>query len=121
MNASGRAVGSLTRRFGLAPGRLVVVLDDVELPLGRVRIRKGGRDGGHRGLRSIIATVGSEDIPRIRVGVGACPPGQSLADFVLSAFDDDDRDAVHGLVVRAADAVECLLADGADQAMNRFN
>jgi peptidyl-tRNA hydrolase, PTH1 family len=120
MNASGEAVGRIAAFFKIEPGDLLVVVDEVQLPLGRLRLRSSGSAGGHNGLKSVIAHVGS-DFPRLRIGVGRGDPRWDLADHVLSPFQDDEREAAAQAVSRAADAVETFLEDGIGQAMNRFN
>ena len=123
MNNSGEAVREALEKFGVEAGSLLIVLDDVALPLGTLRIRPAGSDGGHNGLYSIIADVGTEEIPRLRCGIGPndTVPGRDMADFVLSPFRKDERAAVDGMIVRAADAVTEFAAGGISSAMNRFN
>lgn len=119
MNLSGEAVGALARRYRLDPADIIVVCDDVNLPLGRLRIRARGSAGGHKGLHSIIRSLGTGDYPRVRVGIGS--PERDMVDFVLSRFRRDERKVVLEAVGRAADAVEAVLAEGIESAMNRFN
>ena len=119
MNLSGEAVGALVRRYRIDPSDIIVIADDVNLPLGRLRIRAGGSSGGHKGLRSIIHSLGMEDFPRIRVGIGS-PKGE-MVDFVLSRFHKSERGVVDEAVNRAADAVEAILSEGIEPTMNRFN
>lgn len=121
MNRSGSALGPLMRRKGLAPSDLIVVLDDVELETGQIRIRKGGGAGGHNGLRSVIDSLGTEDFVRLRFGVGPRPPQVDLVNYVLGRFRAGEREVVGPAVQRAADAVESIISDGADRAMNAFN
>jgi PTH1 family peptidyl-tRNA hydrolase len=122
MNASGDAVGSLVRRHGVTADGLVVVLDDADLPLGRIRIRPQGGAGGHRGLASIIGAVGTEAFPRIRVGIGRRGEAQdALVEHVLTPFDADGRSVAGEAVARAAEAVLWLVEHGVASAMNRFN
>jgi len=97
------------------------VADDVNLPLGRLRLRARGTDGGHNGFKSIIERLGTAEFPRLRVGVGRGDPRRGLADHVLARFDDDERDEVEQATTRAADAVETFLAEGLEAAMNRYN
>ena len=101
-------------------GRMIVVVDDVALPLGRLRLRLGGSAGGHNGLKSVIQHVGTE-FPRLRIGIGLGDARWDLADHVLSRFDTSERDLVSDAVVRAADAVELFVSDGLQSAMNQFN
>lgn len=121
MNLSGRAGLHLTRTLGIPVTDVVVVHDDSDLPLGRLRVRRGGSAGGHNGVRSLIASWQSPDFIRVRVGIGRPPPGVDLADYDLSPFDADEQDRVAEVVERAADAVVAVLCEGLDQAMNRFN
>ena len=122
MNLSGEAVGEAARFYKIAPDHVLVFSDDVDLPLGKLRIRTGGSAGGHNGLKSIIQHLGSDQFPRLKVGVGGKPhPDYDMADWVLSKFQGEDRKLMDETVKRAADAVECLLKDGPQKAMNRFN
>lgn len=121
MNLSGEAVSGLARYFRVDPPDMLVVADDVNLPLGRLRLRARGSAGGHNGFRSIIGLLGSEEFPRLRIGVGRGDPRRELADHVLARFDADEAGAVVESVARAADAVECFIAEGIEAAMNRFN
>ena len=122
MNLSGEAVGEAARFYKIPPERVLVISDDVSLPVGRLRIRKGGSAGGHNGLKSIIQHLGTDQFPRLRVGVGQKPhPDYDLADWVLGKFQGEDKKAMDAAIQRAADGVECLLKEGLDRAMNRFN
>lgn len=121
MNLSGEAVAGLAHFFKVGTPDILVVADDVNLPLGRLRLRARGSAGGHNGFRSIIGLLGTEEFPRLRVGVGRGDPRRELADHVLARFDADEAGAVVESVARAADAVECFIAEGIEAAMNRFN
>ena len=122
MNLSGEAVRQAAEFYKIPPERVLVISDDVSLPVGKLRIRKGGSAGGHNGLKSIIAQLGSDRFPRLKIGVGEKPhPDYDMADWVLSKFAGADRQMIEEAMKRAAAAVECLLRDGADQAMNKFN
>jgi PTH1 family peptidyl-tRNA hydrolase len=121
MNLSGQAVGELARFYRIDPPAILAVVDDVNLPLGRLRLRMGGSAGGHNGLKSLIEHLGTVEFPRLRVGVGRGDPRRDLADHVLARFDPDEEDSVNEAVARAADAVETFLAEGILAAMNRFN
>ncbi|HEY3383425.1 MAG TPA: aminoacyl-tRNA hydrolase [Vicinamibacterales bacterium] len=121
MNLSGFAVSELARYFRIAIGDLLVVADDVNLPLGRLRVRPGGSAGGHNGLRSIIEQLGTQEFARLRVGVGRGDPRRDLADYVLAGFDADERPVVTESIGRAADASEMFVAEGIERVMNRFN
>lgn len=120
MNASGEAVGRIGGFFKIDPRDLLVVVDEVQLPLGRLRLRSSGSAGGHNGLKSVIAHVGS-DFPRLRIGVGRGDPRWDLADHVLSPFQSDELEAAAIAITRSADAVEAFLEEGIGPAMNRFN
>ena len=122
MNLSGEAVGEAARFYKLAPDHVLVISDDVDLPLGKLRIRAGGSAGGHNGLKSIIQHLGSYLFPRLKVGVGGKPhPDYDMADWVLGKLQGEDKKVMDEAVRRAADGVECLLGEGAQRAMNRFN
>jgi PTH1 family peptidyl-tRNA hydrolase len=121
MNASGEAIREWQDRHGLDAGELLVVSDDVYLPLGTLRLRAGGSSGGHRGLESIESTVGHRDYARLRVGVGAAESSEALKEHVLEEFAPEELPALEEAIRRAADAVECWLAEGTLAAMNRFN
>ena len=122
MNLSGEAVGEAARFYKLDPAHVLVVSDDVDLPLGKLRIRTGGSAGGHNGLKSIIQHLGSDQFPRLKVGVGGKPhPDYDMADWVLGKLQGEDKKVMDQAVKRAADAVECFLRDGPQKAMNRFN
>jgi PTH1 family peptidyl-tRNA hydrolase len=121
MNRSGVAVERVLAGRGAALSDLVVVLDDVALDLGTLRVRERGSHGGHNGLRSLIEMLGSDDFPRLRVGIRKGEVHEDLAEYVLSEFPEEDVLVVQEMVGLAGDAVECLLRDGAAEAMNRFN
>jgi peptidyl-tRNA hydrolase, PTH1 family len=123
MNDSGRSVSPLVRRYGITDlARLVVVHDELDLPLGTVRVKAGGGLAGHNGLRSIKAHLHSDAFTRVRVGIGKPPGGKDKgADHVLSAPGKRDREELKVSVEVAADAVECILAEGVPAAQNRFN
>ena len=122
MNLSGDAVGAAARFYKIPPEHILVVSDEVNLPVGKLRIRTKGSAGGHNGLKSIIAALGSEDFPRIRLGVGAPPhPDYDMADWVLSVFRGQDAEDMAQAASRAAEAVECYLEKGPDKAMNLYN
>jgi len=121
MNASGVAVREALSRFGAAPEDLLVIVDDVQLPLGRIRIRRKGSDGGHNGLLSIIECLGTSAFPRLRLGVGAPPEGEEMIGYVLGVFAPHEQGAVSEMVGRAADALRVVLREGIEKAMNEFN
>lgn len=122
MNLSGEAAAEALRFYKLAPERVIVVSDDVALPIGKMRIRKSGSAGGHNGLKSIIACLGSDAFLRIRMGVGAVPhPDYDMADWVLGTFKNQDAEDMQALARKVPDAIRCLVEEGADRAMNKFN
>ncbi len=121
MNNSGEAVEYLLARFGGGGGNLLVIYDEMALLPGRIRLRAAGGDAGHNGIRSIIQAVRGTGFPRLRIGIGAPPPGQVPRDYVLSRFDAGEGELIGGAVERAAAAVRCLLEENIDAAMNRFN
>jgi PTH1 family peptidyl-tRNA hydrolase len=121
MNRSGVAVEEVLGASGRGPQDVIVVVDDVALPLGTLRFRERGSHGGHNGLRSLVDVLGTEEFARLRVGIQKDEPGGDLADYVLSEFPEDDVLVVQEVVGRAADAVECYLREGAAAVMNRFN
>jgi PTH1 family peptidyl-tRNA hydrolase len=121
MNLSGEAVGGLVRYYKLAIEDLLVVCDDVNLPLGRLRIRGSGTEGGHNGLRSVASHLGTIDYARLRIGVGRGDARRDLANHVLARFEPDEQAGMEDAVSRAADAVETWVSDGLAVTMNRFN
>lgn len=121
MNLSGESVAPLMRKFSLTPEAVLVVTDDLDLPVGRIRIRKSGSPGGHNGLKSLVEHLDTEDFPRVRIGVGRPRPDVRVIDHVLTPFEAEEEPIIDAAVDRAADAVEDFLADGADAAMSRFN
>ena len=122
MNLSGEAVAQAVSFYKLAPDHVIVVSDEVALPIGKLRIRTKGSAGGHNGLKNIIALLGTDQFPRIRIGVGAAPhPDYDMADWVLSSFKGKDAEDILAAAARAAEAVECYITKGADRAMNLDN
>ncbi len=121
MNLSGMAVRELAARFAAAPEETLVVVDDVALPWGTLRIREHGSAGGHNGLKSIVGALGTDLFPRVRIGIKPEHPVADLASYVLSPIRKSEREAAAAMVEAAADAVEIILGDGLMQAMNRFN
>lgn len=122
MNLSGEAVGEAARFYKIPPEHIIVVSDEMALPVGKLRIRKKGSAGGHNGLKNIIAHLGTEEFPRIRLGVGAPPhPDYDVKDWVLSSFKNQDAEDMAAAAARAGEAAECYIAEGADRAMNKFN
>lgn len=121
MNLSGQAVVGLCGFYKIEPADILVVTDDVALPVGRLRARRDGGAGGHNGLKSIIQSLATQAFPRMRVGVGRGDSRRDLADHVLGRFEPDERDTVSAAVLRAADATEVFLSDGIERVMNVFN
>ncbi len=121
MNLSGRPVGELVRYYRIPLDQVLVVVDDVNLPLGRLRARARGSDGGHHGLRSVLEALGTPAVARLRLGVGRGDPARELADHVLARFDPDERPQVAAMVEAAADAAELFCAEGIGAVMNRYN
>ena len=120
MNRSGEPVRSLMGYFKLELDKVVVVHDDLDLPHGRVQLKRGGGHGGHNGLRDIAKHAGSDTL-RVRVGIGRPPEGWATADYVLGKWSITEQGTIPSIVDRAADAIECLLREGLDGAMNQFN
>jgi PTH1 family peptidyl-tRNA hydrolase len=121
MNVSGGPVAGLLRYYGVEPSDLVVVHDDLDLGFGVVRLKQGGGEGGHNGLRSISGSIGTKDYLRVRFGIGRPPGRQDPADFVLKRFSGAERKELEFAVDLAADAAEALLRDGLEPAQNRFH
>lgn len=122
MNLSGDAVAQAARFYKIPPEHVIVVSDEISLPIGKLRIRTKGSAGGHNGLKDIIAKLGTDAFPRIRIGVGAPPhPDYDMADWVLSTFKNQDAEDMLAAAERAAQAAQCYITQGADRAMNRFN
>ena len=122
MNLSGESVRALADFYKIDPEEeLIVVYDDISLEPGQLRIRGKGSAGGHNGVKSLIAHLGTQVFKRVKVGVGEKPQGYDLADYVLGHFAKDERQMVEDALVRAADAVVCMMTDGMDHAMNEYN
>lgn len=122
MNLSGESLRECVNYYKLDPEtQMIVIYDDIDLEPGQIRIRKKGSAGGHNGIKSIIAQLGTQNFYRIKVGVGAKPKGWDLADYVLGRFSSDERIAVDKAICDAADAVEMILRDGIESAMNHYN
>lgn len=121
MNESGRAVRRVCAHFDLTPSDLLVIYDDINIDLGMLRLRREGSSGGHKGMQSVIDHLGTEQIPRLRLGIGRLPPEAEARGFVLSPFAPDEEEAAEELVHQATDAAESVLAEGMEAAMRRFN
>lgn len=120
MNNSGQAIGELTRYFKIGIGDMLVIVDDVQLPLGRIRARARGSAGGHNGLKSAIAHVGDQ-FARLRLGVGRGEQQRNLADHVLARFDSDEAAEAARMIARAADAADTFITSGIEAVMNGYN
>ncbi len=128
VNLSGKAVGCLVNKYGISLNNLLVIYDELDLPLGKIRLRRSGGSGGHNGMKSIISALGSEDFPRIRVGIGR-PQVEGLSNtdedvivkYVLSGFTPQEEELIKPAIATVAEAVDCFLAQGIEVAMNRFN
>ena len=122
MNLSGRSVLQLSAYYSIPPQRIIVLFDDISLEPGRLRIRAEGSAGGHNGIKSIISELGSQDFPRVKIGVGGKPhPDADLADWVLSGFTAQEEKALSAALERTADAALCIIEKGVPEASNRFN
>jgi PTH1 family peptidyl-tRNA hydrolase len=121
MNLSGDAVAAMARYYKVETPDLLIVCDDVNLPLGRLRVRGSGTEGGHNGLRSVAAMLGTIDYPRLRIGVGRGDLRRDMADHVLAMFEPEEESGIEAAVARAADAVETWIDDGLAKTMNVFN
>ena len=122
MNLSGRSVLQLSAYFHVPPQRIIVMFDDISLEPGRLRIRADGSAGGHNGIKSIIQELGSQEFPRVKIGVGAKPhPEQDLADWVLSSFSAGEEKALSASLPQAGSAALCIMDKGVPEAANRFN
>ena len=128
MNLSGQSVNRLMHNFKLQPDDIIVIHDDMDLPLGKVRIRAGGSSGGHKGINSIIQEIGTRDFIRIKIGIGrpdsndghSCDE-EDIVDFVLSNFNSDEKKQLEPSISKVSDALRCLITEGLEAAMNRFN
>ncbi len=122
MNASGEAVAEAARFYKIPPERILVVFDDISLDVGRTRIRRSGSHGGHNGIKSIIACLGSDKFPRVKIGVGKKPhPDYDLADWVLSVFRKEELEGLKNAVEHSIEAVKLIVDGQIDEAMNRYN
>jgi PTH1 family peptidyl-tRNA hydrolase len=121
MNLSGDAVAALARYFDIAPADLLVVIDEAALPFGRLRARARGSAGGHNGLKSVVDRLGTQEFPRLRLGIGRGDARRDLADYVTSKFEPGERAELETFIARAADAAEMFAVEGIEQVMNRYN
>ncbi len=122
MNLSGESVGQAAKFYKVSPEHIIVISDEVALPVGKLRIRKSGSAGGHNGLKNIIQHLGTDRFPRMRMGVGSAPhPDYDMADWVLGTFKNKDAEDMAALAEKVSDAVQCYIKEGPDRAMNKFN
>jgi PTH1 family peptidyl-tRNA hydrolase len=121
MNLSGEAVRAMLQFYKLPPSEIIVVFDDVSLPVGDVRVRERGSAGGQNGMKSIIENLKTDEFTRVRIGIGAKPDGWDLKDYVLSRFRNDEWEAMINGITQAGDAVQTCVRDGVVAAMNKFN
>lgn len=121
MNLSGQSAGQIARFYKLEPAQCLVIVDDIALEIGRLRLRKSGSAGGHNGLKSLITHFQTDIFPRLRIGVGEVTGGNDLADHVLSPFSKSDREKIEPVLDRAAEAVEYTCSSGVESAMNLYN
>ena len=121
VNDSGKSVRNILRKFNAEPDRLLLIVDDMDLKIGRLRLRAGGSSGGHNGLKSVRQVTGTDDFPRLRIGVGRPPAGSDPIQHVLGRFRPDEREIIESAVSRAADAVEAIQREGLDKAMETYN
>ncbi len=121
VNESGMAVGPLSEEVGVAPSRTIVVYDDLDLPPGQIRLRPSGGAGGHRGMASVLGALGTEEVPRLRIGIGRPPDGIDPVAYVLAKLSDAERELMGRASDRAVDALEAVVAEGLETAMSRHN
>lgn len=121
MNLSGESVRELVDFYKVTPQEIIVIYDDISLDVGQLRLRKQGSAGGHNGIKNIIAHLGTQEFPRIKVGVGDKPKGWDLADYVLSRFPAEEQPIIRDAMKNASDAVKTILTEGMDSAMNLYN
>lgn len=121
MNRSGEEVAAWVRRHRVPRGSILLVYDEISLPLGRIRLRLSGSSGGHLGMRSVIESLGSQDIPRLRLGVGPVPEGQDAAEFVLSPFSRKEMAVVEEVLEKSLEAVRTAVQEGFEKAMSLYN
>lgn len=121
MNLSGESVRELVEWYKVPVDSVIVIYDDIDLALGKIRIRPGGSSGTHNGMRSVIYQLQDDSFPRIRIGVGRPPEEWNLVDFVLGSFGGEERPVIKESIIKAADAVAAIISSGTDTAMNKFN
>ena len=121
MNNSGECVGPLMRWYKLEPEDIMAAHDDMDIPIGTIRIRKKGSAGGHNGIKSLLIHIGSENFGRLRIGIGRPQPGWSVINHVLAKFNDQEQEKIGDAIKQLIPAVECMVLEGPDMAMNKFN
>ena len=121
VNDSGKSVRQILKKFNADPDRLLLIVDDMDLKIGRLRLRVGGSSGGHNGLKSVRQVIGTDEFPRLRIGVGRPPAGSDPIQHVLGRFHPDERELIEAAISRAADAVEAIQREGLAKAMETFN
>lgn len=121
MNLSGESIRSIADYYKIDPEDIIIAFDDISLEVGQIRIRRKGSAGGHNGIKNIIAHLGTNEFPRVKVGVGAKPEGGDLVRHVLGRFSREDEKVIGEVLDRAVEAVEMIVSDGVDAAMNRYN
>jgi PTH1 family peptidyl-tRNA hydrolase len=121
MNESGHEVASQAKRNGITPDQILVVLDEFQIPLRQVKILKSGSDGGHNGLKSVLACLGTHDVPRMRIGIGPLPQGELSANFVLGRFTKAEQKILDEVIPKLEEAAALTVTQGLDASMNKFN
>ncbi|MCH9010863.1 MAG: aminoacyl-tRNA hydrolase, partial [Chloroflexi bacterium] len=121
VNRSGQAVSYLLTRFGVTPEKLLIIYDEIALPLGKIRLRPTGSAGGHNGIKSIIEATGTQDFPRLRFGVDRPPNGEDQIAYVIGTLSDEEQKVADEVIVRVAESVSSLLTVGIERTMNKFN
>ncbi len=121
MNLSGNAVSRVARLYKLKPEQILIIYDDIDLPVGKIRFRANGSAGGHNGIKSIIEYLGTKEFPRLKIGIGSAAGKGGMVDHVLGKFDKEEWAKLEKVLANAEDGVNCVLSSGLDTAMNRFN
>jgi PTH1 family peptidyl-tRNA hydrolase len=127
VNLSGKSVAGLVHKHDISLSDLLVIYDDLDLPLGKIRLRQSGSSGGHKGMNSIISALGSEDFPRIRVGIGRPQVEEqsmsedAIVNYVLSDFSPQEEAVIKSVIVKVSEAIDCFLTEGIEAAMSKFN
>lgn len=121
MNLSGESISAIVDWYGIPLSNLIIVYDDVDLPLGKIRIRPDGSSGSHNGMKSVIYQLGADNFPRVRIGIDKQPDNMELANYVLGRFNEEERKIINISIINATDACEEIIKDGIENAMNKFN